>query len=147
MLTPIACDFLRKYLCDDLPRTRLYPWRKYSSFCNSVSHEILRTLQAYRGSVSSHVQLQKYYFFVFFGMSLHNIGLRIHGGPEREATNSWPSFCQSLNRFSFFLFRWKISWLLSWLLKITPHLAYVATLPCETLMSENKRLTINYNAL
>jgi len=24
------------------------------------------------------------------------------------------------------------------------NLAYVATLPCETLMSENKRLTINY---
>jgi len=41
-------------------------------------------------------------FFVFFKMSLHNIGLRIHGGPEREATNSWSSFCQSLNRFSIF---------------------------------------------
>jgi len=24
------------------------------------------------------------------------------------------------------------------------HLAYVATLPCETLMQENKQLTINY---
>jgi len=31
----------------------------------------------------------------------------------------------------------------NWLLQIPPHLAYVATLPCETLMSENKRLTIN----
>ena len=27
--------------------------------------------------------------------------------------------------------------------KIPPLLAYVATLPCATLMSENKRLTIN----
>ena len=25
-----------------------------------------------------------------------------------------------------------------WLLKIPPHFAYVVTLPCETLMSENK---------
>ena len=31
-----------------------------------------------------------------------------------------------------------------WLLKITPRLAYVATLPCETLLVGNKRLTINY---
>jgi len=29
------------------------------------------------------------------------------------------------------------------LLKIPPNLAYVATLPCETLMSENKRLTMH----
>jgi len=33
------------------------------------------------------------------------------------------------------------------LLKIPPCLAYVATLPCETLMSENKRLTINYRVV
>ena len=33
---------------------------------------------------------------------------------------------------------------LSW---VPLHLAYVATLPCETLMSENKRLTINYKVL
>jgi len=29
-------------------------------------------------------------------------------------------------------------------LEIPPHLAYVATLPCETLMSANKPLTTNY---
>jgi len=29
------------------------------------------------------------------------------------------------------------------LLKIPPHLAYVATLPCGTLISENKQLMIN----
>ena len=34
----------------------------------------------------------------------------------------------------------------NWLLKNPPLLAYVATLPCETLMSENKRLTINYKS-
>jgi len=34
-----------------------------------------------------------------------------------------------------------------WLLKIPPLLAYVATLPRETLVSKNKRLTINYKAV
>jgi len=34
-----------------------------------------------------------------------------------------------------------------WLLKIQPLLAYVATLPCETLVSHKKRLTINYKAV
>jgi len=33
------------------------------------------------------------------------------------------------------------------LLKILPHLAYVATLPCKTLVLENKRLTINYKVV
>jgi len=32
-------------------------------------------------------------------------------------------------------------------LKIPPHLAYVATLPCETLMSANKPLTTNYKVV
>ena len=36
----------------------------------------------------------------------------------------------------------------NWLLKISPHHAYVLTLPCETLVSEkNKRLTANYEVL
>ena len=33
------------------------------------------------------------------------------------------------------------------LLAIPQLLAYVATLPCETFMSENKRLTINYKVV
>jgi len=33
------------------------------------------------------------------------------------------------------------------LLKIPSHLAYVATLPCETLISENKGLMINYKVV
>ena len=36
---------------------------------------------------------------------------------------------------------------LIWLLQIRPLLAYVATLLCEILMSQNKRLTINYKAV
>jgi len=32
-------------------------------------------------------------------------------------------------------------------LKIPPHLVYITALACETLMQENKRLTINYDAV
>jgi len=34
-----------------------------------------------------------------------------------------------------------------WILKIPPHLAYVATLPRETLLPENKRLAIIYKVV
>ena len=50
-----------------------------------------------------------------------------------------------LNRFTkLFTGRFLGTFEVQWLLTIPPHLAYVATLPCELLMSENKRLTINY---
>jgi len=52
----------------------------------------------------------------------------------------------NLNKFSiFFTARFCRKFTVKWLLKVPPHLAYVATLPCETLMSENKLLTINYD--
>jgi len=35
----------------------------------------------------------------------------------------------------------------NWQFKIPPLLAHVATLPCETSTSENKRLTINYKVV
>jgi len=45
----------------------------------------------------------------------------------------------------FFTERFLGKFAVKWILKIPPHLAYVATLPCETLMSEkNKPLTTNY---
>jgi len=34
-----------------------------------------------------------------------------------------------------------------WLLRIPPRLVYIATQPNETLMSENKRLSINYKVI
>jgi len=34
-----------------------------------------------------------------------------------------------------------------WLLKIPPRLAYIATQPNSTLMSENRRLSINYKVI
>jgi len=40
-----------------------------------------------------------------------------------------------LNRFKIFTRRLLGKFAVEWILKIPPHLAYVATLPCETLMS------------
>ena len=46
----------------------------------------------------------------------------------------------SLNGFSkFFAVRLSSKFVVKYLLKIPPHLICVATLPCETLMSENER--------
>jgi len=53
----------------------------------------------------------------------------------------------NLNRFTFFTERFLGKFAVKWLLKIPRHLAFVATLLFETLMSENKRLTINYKVV
>ena len=57
-------------------------------------------------------------------------------------------FCQILTDLrNFFTPRFLDKLAVRWSSKILPLLAYVATLPCKTLMSENKRLTINYKAV
>ena len=54
----------------------------------------------------------------------------------------------NLNRLQiFFTGRFLDKLAVKWLLTISPLLAYVATLFCETLMSENKRLTIDYKVV
>jgi len=59
-------------------------------------------------------------------------------------THSRPQFCRILTDFQlFFTRRFFSRFEVKPLLKIPPHLAYVATLPCETLMSENKRLRLH----
>ena len=47
------------------------------------------------------------------------------------------------SKFSNFTGRFVGKFAVKYLLKIPPPLAYVATLPCETIMSEKKQLTIN----
>jgi len=75
----------------------------------------------------------------------------LQGGPKKWGHNLMSiilsvSVCRC--RFTiFFAGRFLGKFAVSWLLKILPLLAYVATLPCETLMSENKRLTINYKVV
>ena len=54
----------------------------------------------------------------------------------------------NLNRFSiFFTGRFPAKFAVKWLLKIPPDLACVATLPCEILLPENKRLTKYYKVV
>jgi len=49
--------------------------------------------------------------------------------------------CQILTDFkNFFTVRFLGKFAVKWILKISPHLAYVATLPCETLMSAKQAL-------
>ena len=54
----------------------------------------------------------------------------------------------NLNRFTiFFSGNFPGKFAVKCILKIPPHLAYVATLHCGTLMSANKPLTINYKVV
>jgi len=47
----------------------------------------------------------------------------------------------NLNRFQFFFTgRFRSKFAVKWTLKIPSHLAYVATLPCETLMSAKQAI-------
>ena len=72
----------------------------------------------------------------------------IQGGPKEVALQTHYKFCQILTDFQFFFTeRFLRKFAANSLLKIPTHLANVATLPCETLMSENKRLTINYKVV
>jgi len=50
----------------------------------------------------------------------------------------------SLNRLKKFNGRFLAKFVVKWILKLPPHLAYVATVSRETLMSSKKPLTTNY---
>ena len=57
--------------------------------------------------------------------------------PKSGATDSWQYFCQTLTDFKKDINgRFVGKFAVKWILKIPPRLAWVATLPCETLMSE-----------
>jgi len=67
----------------------------------------------------------------------------LHRIPQKETPYSWWYLCQIFTDSPNSVTVWfSGNFAVKWLLKITPYLAYVATLPCGTLMSENKRLTI-----
>ena len=54
----------------------------------------------------------------------------------------------NLNQFqNSFTGRFCSKYAVEWLVRITPHLAYMATLPCKTVTSENKQLTIKYKVV
>jgi len=67
---------------------------------------------------------------------------------KSEATNSWHNSVKFLTDFHFFFTRRILGkFAVKWLLKVQSLLVYAATLLCETLMSENKQLTINYKTV
>jgi len=64
----------------------------------------------------------------------------LRGGPKSGATDSWPQFCQILASLKKFTGRFQGKFAVKWILKVPPHLAYVATLPCETVKSAKQIL-------
>jgi len=67
---------------------------------------------------------------------------------KRETPYSWWCLYQILTDFHNSVTGWfPCKFAVKGLLKISARLAYVATLPCERLMSENKRLAINYKVV
>jgi len=54
-------------------------------------------------------------------------------GQKSAAKDSWPYFCQILTDIKKFTERFLGKFAVKWILKIQPHLACVATLPCEIL--------------
>jgi len=57
-------------------------------------------------------------------------------GPRTHDHN----YVKSLPIYNFFTGRFLSKFAVKWILNIPPHLAYVATLPCETLMSEKQTI-------
>jgi len=70
----------------------------------------------------------------------------VHGGPRKWGHRLTTIILSSQPIFLKLTGRFHGKFVVKWILKIPPQLAYVATLPCETLMSaqQNKPLTINY---
>jgi len=61
-------------------------------------------------------------------------------GQESGATDSWPYFCQILTDLKNFIGIFLCKFVVKWALNIPPHLAHVATLPYETLMSAKQAI-------
>jgi len=105
----------------------------------SVNNSSLWTVTAHRILKNSHGA------YVVLNVSMHQTKIgwfwlnhlwELQGGSENGATDSWPSFCQTLtDSTKNFTGRFLGKFAVKQILKIPSHLAYVATLPCETLMS------------
>ena len=62
-------------------------------------------------------------------------------------TASWPQFCEILTSLFFFTGRFLAKFVVKWIIKIPPHVAYVATLPCATLMSAKLAIDENHKVV
>jgi len=91
-----------------------------------------------------YILFEKYVYILALCQLYRHTFVLCKARPQMRGHNSAKS--QPIFEF-FFTGRFPGKFAVNVLLKIQPHLAYVATLPCETLMSENKRLTINYKVV
>ena len=67
--------------------------------------------------------------------------LYVQSGPKNAATDSWQQLSQILTDLgNFFTERFLSKFEVKRILNIPPHLPYVATLPCETLMSAKQAI-------
>ena len=78
----------------------------------------------------------------FWRHRMHRADAVYRVGQKSGSTDSWPQFCQICTdlKKSFFNGRFLCKFVGKWILKISPHLAYVATLPCETLLSTKQAI-------
>ena len=65
---------------------------------------------------------------------------QLQGGPKQRGHRLMTIILSNLNRFKTFTGRFLGNFAVKWILKIPPHLAYVAALPCETLMSAKQAI-------
>jgi len=61
--------------------------------------------------------------------------LGLQGEPKKRGHRLVTIILSNLNRFTFFTTRFLSKFAVKWILNFPPHLVYVATLPCETLVS------------
>jgi len=67
--------------------------------------------------------------------------INIQGAPKNWGHRPMTIFLSNLNRFkNIFTERFHSKFVVKWILKIPPHLACVASLPCETLLSAKQAI-------
>jgi len=127
-VTPLKTEDCSAILC-----TKIYTYWAISRPCNVLSFRPHRTHRINAAYCCMRV--------VCFLDCMYRVGQKVR--PETHGYNSvkyWPIF-------NFFTGRFPGKFAVKPLLEIPPQLARVDTLPRETLASENKRLTIDYEVV
>jgi len=71
-------------------------------------------------------------------------GPHLQGEPKKWCHRLLTAILSNLNRFQFFFTgRFLGKYVVKWILKIPPHLAYVASLPCATLITAKQEINDN----
>jgi len=64
----------------------------------------------------------------------------VQGGPKKWSHRLMTIILSNFNQLKIFTGRFLGKFIFKWIVKIPPHLAYVATLPCETSMSSKQSI-------